>query len=532
MADETTKTTELTGRQDLSQAFYAGASGFASGTAGAFAADCGTGSLFAAVQGSGTYEGTNRYSPPMSCPGGIASFAGMMPGYDRPWPGTYATYRVMNAHPTLVIAMAATFCPVKAGEWFVEADKGVPDEARRYVSDLLMPMRTRIVSEMLWSLAFGWRGFERVKVMRKGYWTLGRLKPLLPELTEVEVDPNGHLAGLRNGGVTLTRDQIVVYTNDQDGDYYYGRSRHENCRRVWSNWLCDDDNLHRLATKAASVIPYVGYPPGTGKDKDGKDQSNFDTAAEIARGMSAGRAVVFPNLANFTLDDIMSQAPDWAKASLWHHGTIDMGDSGPTLMALLEKHQYDDNLLVRGWCKPERSMLQARHGGSRADSESHGDIGTTDCDMVAADIAECVTQQIVEPELRDNGWEKVVGKIRIKAVPIIDEKKIVDDTILDAVVTNQGAFAELVKRVDMDAWLDRTGLPKSEFTGPWDGVMVTPPTVQADGTKPPAPGSTDRTELSAAERLDPYVSVRRRMKAAGHSDDVINSVLSKRKKAS
>jgi hypothetical protein len=507
------KPVTLTGKQDLGQALASGwlgaawgLSGFGggtltSGTAAAAGMSAWTGGPLAATQGSGTFEGTNKYSPAPFFPGGAVPFPGLIPGFGPPWPGTYATYRVMMAHPTLVLAMAAVVAPVVAGEWAVEetAKGKAPAKAKEYVETVLLPQRHRVVAEMLKALAFGCRGFERVKAWKtvgnRRQFVLDRLKPLLPELTEVRVDAHGEFAGLRNVGVDLGPDKAVLYTYDRDGDNHYGRPRMENCRRAWSNWLCVDDNLYRLGTKAASIIPYVGYPEGEGQDADGKTRSNYEIATSMAQGMAAGRGVVFPNWAGLAagdLEGLLRNLPEIAKASLWHHGTIDMGNSGPAQEAMLKHLQYYDMLLVRGWMQPERSLLEATKSGSRADSEEHGDQSTQDCDLVHVDVTDCVNEQVLDREIADNFGPEAVGTVRLKAVPLVDEKKLVDGKLYDAICKNPSTLVELIDRLDMDAWLDRSGLPRdATISGPWEIETNEPDVAGNDDTPPNGPAQKD-----------------------------------------
>jgi hypothetical protein len=432
------------------------------------------------VLGSGTTEGTNKYSPPLSA---LALPGAVLPGYGKPWPGTYETYRAMSAHPTLALAIVATMAPVVACEWTVEETKGkAPSEAREFISDLMLPMRVRILWECLKSTVFGCRQFEQVLEVDGGYMSLKRLKPLLPELTEIRVDEHGHFAGLTQGNVTLEADRAFVCAHDRDGDDYYGRSRHENCRRVWTNALAIEDNLYRLSTKASSIIPRVGFPPaGKVVDETGKQVSSQDQARKMAAGMSRGAAVVYPNLAGLEIDDLRG-LPDLVKGSLWKIDTIDMGDSGPALVAILKTLQYYDMLMVRGWLKPERSILEAQKSGSRADSESHGDIATSDCDMLHGQIVEQINDQVIDNLLVQNFGEAARGTVRLAAVPLADEQRLLDQKLLDAILNNPQALPDLVDHIDMDSWLDRTGYPRNQLRGQWDGMMAPPANVD----KPPA----------------------------------------------
>jgi hypothetical protein len=74
----------------------------------------GSGVPTAALLGTGTLEGTNKYSGPIL--GGFTPY-GVIPGFTRPWAGNYATYRIASAHPTHVIAGASLVGQVIGSQW-------------------------------------------------------------------------------------------------------------------------------------------------------------------------------------------------------------------------------------------------------------------------------------------------------------------------------------------------------------------------------------------------------------------------------
>jgi hypothetical protein len=524
---------ELTGKQDLTSAsglpllgtivnppaglpiLPSSAAFGAYGSSGAYNPYAGAVAFYGALYGSGAVDGRNPYAPPGLLPITAGpTMGGMLPGYSKPWPGTYATYRVMAAHPTIVLAAAAVILPVLAAEWQVTADKKkAPAGAEEFISDLLIPQRGRIVSECLRSLTFGSYAAEIVHTIKDGFWTVAKFKWLLPELNEYLVDEHGNLAGIRNGTVVVPAAKSFVHVCDREGDYYYGRSRMENCRRTWANWLAVDDNLYRLGVKVASIIPRVGYPPGEGLDEAGKKINNAEGARRVAYGMTEGRPVTFPNLSNLSLDDL-KDLPNAAKLSLWSIDTIDMGNTGPAQSALIEQLKYMDMLIVRAWGQPERSVLEATRSGSRADSESHGDLATAGAEAVHESIVDSINRQVVDPLIRANFGEEAVGTVRLEAVPMVDERQDIDRAILDGMAANPTAFIEALRHTDMDALMDRLGAPRNEDAGEWRFELPAP---TADkGAKPPVDEDEANKNLSAA--------IETRMHAAGYTRDVIDAV--------
>src|ERR1700733_7051101 len=88
----------------------------------------------AALVGTGTLEGTNKYSAPIL--GEVGPY-GIIPGFAKPWAGTYATYRIASAHPTHVIAGASLVGQVLGSQWSYEAKKNAPSGARPFIADVM-----------------------------------------------------------------------------------------------------------------------------------------------------------------------------------------------------------------------------------------------------------------------------------------------------------------------------------------------------------------------------------------------------------
>lgn len=437
-----------------------------------------------AQSGTDASEGGNEYA--FAFPG----------SFFDPYDGAcgYQSYRLIAAHPTAVLCHAMIVMPILSAGWGLDADKlAAPSDALDFLNRNFMPFRLKIQYECLRALKYGWQSFELVyRASADGFVELAKPKPLLPELTTILADPNGNVIGLRNG-VNIPVDQMMLFTYDGEGDNPHGRARLENIRRAWANWMCNDDNMNRLSRKAASTIPYIGYPAGKSRrptkgqsesgdtTAEGELTGNAKIASQIAGSMAKGRGVVFPNHAGLEIDDIRN-LPELAKASMWSIQTIEMGNPGPMAQAVIESLRYLDAMICRGYHRPERTVIEATTAGSRADSESHGDVAISDSEYLHQLVTQAVQTQIVDRLMEKNYGPKAVGSIKLVAKPIDEKQKIIDNKLLDAMLKGQKSFGEIARHIDMDAWFPRTGLPVNETAGAWDDM--TP-----ESTK--VPGSTD-----------------------------------------
>lgn len=433
----------------------------------------------AAAHGSGTIEGRNPYSyvlPGYAGFNGDASMLGSIPGLGNVrWPGTYATYRTMLSHPTVAVAMASIVAPILAGSWFYESDAERADEdAAELLKKTFDPKRQRLLSDAIRCLYLGFQSFEVVwGEDDEGHTVPTAFKPLLPELTTITVDAFGNVAGIENNGAKLKPGEFLLLNYDVEGSNFYGRSRLENIRRVWANYLAIEDQGYLLDKKSAGIIPLIYFPPDTSvPDTNNPNatagRSNLAAATRIGADIQNGKAIAMENFAGMA-PDRPEDAAMLADKSDWKIDTVDIGNVGPSQSAILEKLRYYDSMLIRGLLRPERAVIEAQTAGSRADSESHqSSIADTDCDLVHSSIVEQINRQVVDEMLVQNFGESARGTAWIAPRELVDERRATMDLLLNAALADPMIRGELFERIDMDSLTQWTGIKVKEDAKPWD----------------------------------------------------------------
>jgi hypothetical protein len=379
-------------------------------------------------------------------------------GYDRSSAGSYQTYRAMGAHPTLALARAVVAGPVLAGAWTVEADASATAEQIGLVRSVLLPMRTMLLTAGLRALDYGWQPFEKVWQVDGSCIILRKIKPLLPDLTEIVCDENGAFAGLRQDRVHLPAEKCLVISMDVEAGDLYGRSRHENVRDIWSRWQQIDQQSAQLSNKAAAIIPQIHFPQGTSVDANGRTVSNFEAAMSILRNLSQGRGVAVPNLYANT-DDPRTDA-ELAGKSAWVISFLEAGSAAASVGTLTDRQRYYDTLMVRGWLRPERAVLEATLAGSRADAETHAHFGIRESEAIDNEIARQINWYVVDDLLAMNFGHKARGKVWIKPVPLVDEKRAVFERMFTALTADTESLRDVLNRCDMNAVLDAMAIPR------------------------------------------------------------------------
>ena len=373
---------------------------------------------------------------------------------------TYQTYRQISAHPTSALVRGIVAAPIVGNTWrWKKCRQDVPDEWVNFAQQVLGPLRQSLVRDVLRALEFGWAGFEKIWQVKNGRRVLTRLKPLLWDCTKILVDEHGNPGGLLNRPpgmqpVILGEGKYFLYSYDGEAANPYGRSRHENIRQAWSESEQIRLRLAQYMKKISGIIVQLHYPEGTSRDSSGAERPNQWLGQQVLDAVSAGRSVMFPN--GFASTSDLRMAFELAGKSPWQLSTLEANgaDHAPGMKLVLE---YYDALIFRGWLRPERSGLEARHG-SRADAETHTDTATLDCEMIDRDIADAVTRDVVDELLVLNFGRKASGAVAIEPAPIEADGLGVLRGVLTTLLAKGDTSAALA--IDLNALLDQLSIPR------------------------------------------------------------------------
>jgi hypothetical protein len=383
-----------------------------------------------------------------------------VPGFAPPETGTFACYRRISAHPTVALAMQMVTAPIVANTWGWRSKPDVPAEQVDFVRQMIEPMRSKLLTDALRALAFGFAAFEKVWVTLGDRVVLAKLKPLLPEITQIVVDSRGSFKGLRNtpsGGpardIPLAKSFLYTY----DGEYgnLYGRSRHENIRVTYSQAMQTAERMAQYQKKVAGVIAQLHYPEGTSRDAAGVERSNDWIAQQILEAVSMGRSVRFPNL--FASIDDPATAATLAGKSQWVLSQFELGgtDYSP---GLLNSLAYYDKLLFRGWLRPERVGLDTQHG-SRADAEQHSQSSVVDCELIDQDFAAAFNDGVINDILALNFGPDARGNVWVDPAPIADTQTQTLTSLLTALISNAQTGPGVASQIDIGAVLEDLDVP-------------------------------------------------------------------------
>ena len=444
----------------------------------------------------------------------VAAVRARRSGFDEPPQGSFDTYRLMRASPTIALTLAAIKAPVKATAWTYEADDDTPDEWVAFVQRTMDRLKHSLVTDALRMIEYGFAAFERVWAIDPDapeLLTYAKSKSLLQDITKPIIDEHGNLIAVENAGTALGVRKFAWFAFDQEGDDHYGRSLLENVRRVWSAWDQTLDRIGSYIRKNAGVIPWVKYPPGRTAGRDGTERDNWEHADALLSSLAAGNGILMPNmLSDYVADavaDMVNKNINPESFLAWQVGFYESkSGAGAEMLANL---QHLEALQVRGLLRPERSLLEGTNG-TLAEAVVHTDTGLNLSEDLSGQIVTAVNAQYVNDLLEVNFGRAARGKVRIKAAPLANDDKAFFRDVTKAVLTNPANIDLLTSVTDIDAMLDSASWPKRT-------EVVNIPTATPTPTAPsptPSPTPDPSTLTPAARALARAVEAARQIAAA------------------
>ena len=378
---------------------------------------------------------------------------------NAPGTGDYRTYRAMRRHPTVALARAVAQAPNLTAGFAVQSDEGNDDPAREAVDDMVESLWPFLVHNMLYALDYGWQPFEKVWALDGSLLTVCKMKPLLPDNTQILTDAHGAFAGLKQGNTTLPPENSFVMTYDQEGGNLYGRSRHENIRDEYNNAKALLKKQDQYNAKVSSVVPIIEYPEGSSRDRNGAEQDNYKLAEKVLQSLGSGHGVAMPNtLARFA-SDLVRQGASLEDMKAWHLQFLEVrGNHGS---GFVEQRRYSDALLMRGWLIPERVATEGQLG-TKAESVAHADIALMIADQFFESVIRHANWYLVDPFVAYNFGVARVGSVRLESVGLDRAQREFYRTLLDKVLGNPQNIDVLLDLLEVREMAEALGLPVTE----------------------------------------------------------------------
>jgi hypothetical protein len=405
----------------------------------------------------------------------LGGFGNTVSGYSPVPNGSWATYRMMErTWPTLALGYCCLRSSTIGAPFTVEADKGVPDEARTLIEDtyLKRPILIPLLSEMLRAKVLRSSPFNVIWGEVNGYQCPVQFKYLLPEKTQTLLDNanHGNVVGVMQNGEELTGPNYLLYINEPERIPIHGHSLFENVRETaWWPWMEGIQRLGQLAKKAAGTVFSV-MGPETGDAKpftlpDGTKAAGITAAKyfanELSQGISSGRTHFGHKMTGgLNTPQQVRAYKDLLEASQFTVEYYDMANVGPAVEALINTLKMHDGNGFAGIYLPARVALEGRHG-TKAESGEQRTFVDAQTDLDRGSLAACINQGPINWQLQFNFGAKLRDKVRLKPSLVVDEAQAFQRDIIKLMV-QQGLAGKVAQILKVRGLLDNTGLQINE----------------------------------------------------------------------
>jgi len=287
---------------------------------------------------------------------------------------------------------------------------------------------------------------------------------LLPDLTEILVDPYGNLVGLKNDtvysnfvlttatSVYLYRGECIVLYRDAEGTNWYGEPLARRYERSFNSWNESDDAARRFDNKVAGASWVVYYPEGTSTYNGLENTDNATIAKDIAAGLVSSGKVVVPNKVMNTVDALNGVDPSRAA---WR---IELLSANTQQATFVDRGKYLDSLKARAMDIPERAIFEGQFG-TKAEAEAHADFAIDNLEMAHQELLELFNEQYVDYLLEVNHGPDYKEKVRVVATPLTDQKRNLVKKLYDQHWASQTGQAQESDAIDWSAIRDQLGVP-------------------------------------------------------------------------
>ena len=380
-------------------------------------------------------------------------------------PATYNTYRGIASDPTIALAMKLSHAPIIDSSWTIESEDDINDDVIQFCQKQMNEIRDRYIRSALYgTTVFGWQSYELIWGKDENLMTTVRLKPLLQDITKVIMNRmNGEMVGVRQYDYfsieqlfpTIKMNKVLFVNLDQEGDYYYGKSRIESIRETFNDYNRASVGAQSYDERIAGSMFVIYYPVGTSTYNGEDDVDNQTIATGIANSIKASGVLCVPNIVNEYIKDLNVAVTD-IKNFGWRIEYL--SDSTARQPSFIDRLKYLDSKLVRGLIMPERAVLEGSYG-TKAESETHQNLALTYFDSLHKHLTKSV-QRLLDLIVEQNYGIEMVGKLTLIASPLIDAEKEYLRTIYSAIASADA------KNIDTDALKDLLSIPKAEQITP------------------------------------------------------------------
>ncbi len=429
-------------------------------------------------------------------------------GFSKAPPASYAVFWAMRRYSACVLAYAVTAGPIFAGTRTatirnaddastaptptgigVQVTETQDDKRRKLVEDVFEDQWPDVLNG-LEAYNFGaWT--QEVQWDRKlGVTAPVRFKSFLPWEIELQRDKYNDFAGFKHQREPRDARYAFHAVCQPHFDPIFGCPRAENAREAWHRAMESHANADKIERKASGIQMMLELPTGsTFVDENGNAVLTRDMVQTIVNAAASGQTFTIP--IPWKKQDIQAK-PELADIPLVRVKEFDWGETGPALVASIQRLDRLDKEIFRAWSRPEREAMEGEHG-TKAEAGVHGQVGITDSEKVHSDFLRQFNRQVVNRFLVTNFGPDAADSIYFKPTPLADAAQGFKQQIAAALMASPTEGPAVAANLDKRRLMKDTELPLLP-----EGAVVQPPPMP----EPVDPNAAAQLGLSADDVLE------------------------------
>jgi hypothetical protein len=374
---------------------------------------------------------------------------------------TYAKIRELRDDPTISLCRQVVLAPMIHTPWTIKEEVGAPSGAKQLIEDVLFDKRDWLLQGSVYgALDFGWQPYEFVFEPVHGQIWIKDFKQLLQDFTTILIYLNsGRYAGLLNEPMTglsvelLERESMCIAL-EVEGTDWYGRSVYKGLTGIQDDYNTLSETAARYDKKVAGATWVVYYPVGM-TPYNGTSTDNGTIAKDLLSKLQGSGAVAVPDEIQEWVDETNDDVSKEEKGK-WRIELISA--TGSSERSFTDRHKYLDNLKVRAFGMPERSILEGKFG-TKAEAEVHGDIGLSTIDTKHRLIVNQYNRYPINTLLRLNYGQEAEGTVWIEVAPLVSAKFQTLKDVYRLLLQNPETLLQEAPNIDTDALREELAIP-------------------------------------------------------------------------
>jgi hypothetical protein len=359
----------------------------------------------------------------------------------------------------------AVLAPIIHTPWSYKQNNRAPEGAREHIHDMLEPIRDWFLQTAVFgALDFGWAPFEIVYEFTNGLIRIKKWKPLLQDYTTILIYENtGAFAGYANEPLQIGAGATAEYVFEKyamninlevEGTDWYGESVSDSLDSIQEKWDAVEKAAGRYDAKIAGASWVIYYPVGETLFA-GVRTDNFTIAKNLLSNLESSGGIAVPDEISEHVDGLNDSIEKELQGK-WRIELISAKDSSAA--QFIDRQKYLDNLKMRAFGLPERSILEGTHG-TKAEAESHGSIALGTIDTKHRMICDQVNCQTIDKILIDNYGKEAKGTVWIAPAPLIDMQFNTIREIYRLIIQNPDTLLQEVSSIDTGILRKELGIP-------------------------------------------------------------------------